>query len=150
MSIIKEIESAKYHCITGINEPEDNTLEFQLLCGKVSEYEEDICINDINVISARSINIDENSGYKVTFQSYLGYVVLNESYVDKLGDKFIGINPRIYSESAFLNYIKEDTFATKDYPGEFKQYTFTGENHVINVVSESEPEFERMINLNVQ
>ena len=141
---MKEIESAKYHFITGINEPEDNSLEFELICGMVSENEEKVFIGNKNIGPARRILTDKNNRYKIRFESYIGYTVLDESYADKLGEKFTGFNPRIYSDSNFLNYIKEDTFASIDYPGEFKHYAFLSENHIVNVASESEPEFEKI------
>ncbi|WP_378187502.1 hypothetical protein ACE939_04055 [Aquimarina sp. W85] len=141
---MNEIEIAKYYFITKINEPEDNSLEFELICGVVSENEEDVLIGDKNLGPARRILEDYNNRYKITFDSYIGYAVLDESYADKLSDNFTGYNPRIYTESNFLNYIKEDTFATKDYPGEFKHYAFLSENHLLNVAAESEPKIEKI------
>lgn len=43
-----EIESATYCFITGINEPEDSFLEFELVCGTVSESEEHIFVVNKN------------------------------------------------------------------------------------------------------
>jgi hypothetical protein len=141
---MNKIESAEYYFITGIKESEDNTLEFELICGIVSENEEDVFFSDTNLGQARKILTDKNNRYLIRFASYIGYTVLDESYADELGEKFTGFNPRIYSESNFLNYIKQDTFANKDYPGEFKHYAFLSENHIINIASESEPEFEKI------
>ena len=141
---MKEIESAKYFFITGINEPENNSLEFELICGIVSEKEEDVFVGNKNLGPARPILMNEDYKYKIKFDSYIGYSVLDESYAEQLGDNFTGHNPRIYSSSNFLDYIKTDTFATKDYPGEFKHYAFLSENHVLNIASESEPEIEKV------
>jgi hypothetical protein len=141
---MKEVKLAKYYYITGIHEPKDNSLEFELICGIVSEKEEDAFVGNQNFGSALPILINEDYKYKIKFDNYIGYSVLNESYADKLGDDFTGNNPRIYSSSNFLDYIKFDTFATKDYPGEFKHYAFLSENHILNVVAESEPEIEKM------
>jgi hypothetical protein len=141
---MKEIKPAKYYFITEIKEPEDNSLEFKLICGIVSKKEQVVSVGNQNLGPVRPILMNEDYKYKITFDSYIGYSVLDESYADKLGDDFTGHNPRIYSNSNFLDYIKTDTFATKDYPGEFKHYAFLSENHVLNVVAESEPEIEKI------
>lgn len=141
---MEEILSSEYYFITRINEPEDNSLEFELICGIVSEKEEDIFIGDQNLGPAHPILKNEKYKYKIKFDSYIGYSVLDESYAHRLGGEYTGHNPRIYSSSNFMNYINTDTFATKDYPGEFKHYAFISENHILNVASESEPKIEKI------
>lgn len=143
-----EIESAEYYYhyyITRINEPEDNSLEFDLFCGFVSENEEDVIVGDVNLGPGRRILMNENYKYTIKFKSYIAYSVLNENYADKPGEVYTGDNPRIYSSSNFLDYIMADTFVTKDYPGEFKHYAFLSANHFINVVSLLEPIIEKVI-----
>lgn len=141
---MKEIESAKYYFITGINEPEDNSLEFELICGIVSEKGEDVFVGNHNLGPARPILMNEDCKYKIKFDTYIGYAVLDESYAEKLGDTFTGHNPRVYTCSHFLDYIKASTFASKDYPGEFKHYAFVSENHVLNVAAQYEPDIEKV------
>ncbi len=135
-----EINSAKYIYISKILEYELNCLEFELTIAKASEIKEELEIGKINLGQVSRIITNEHSPvYKITFDAYIGYSVLNESYINITNGKFTGRNIRIYTESFFLDYIKKDTFATKDYPGEFLHYMFLGQDHIINIASSKEP-----------
>ncbi|UTW65367.1 hypothetical protein KFE94_11955 [bacterium SCSIO 12643] len=121
----------------------DNSLEFELICGVVSEKEEDVYVGNQNLDPTHPILMNKDYRYKIKFDSYIGYSVLDESYTDKLGDNFTGNNLRIYSSSNFLDYIKADTFTFIDSPGDFRHYVFLSENHILNVVAESEQKLEK-------
>ncbi|WP_196890131.1 hypothetical protein [Aureivirga sp. CE67] len=141
---MKQIESSEYYSITKINEPKENSLEFLFISQKVSDKEENIKIGDHSINSYRQITENESLKYRITFEKYIAYSVIDESFsVPPEGD-FTGNNPRIYSKSNFLDYIKKDTFATTDYLGEFKHYVFISINHILNIVSQIEPKIERI------
>ena len=82
---------------------------------------------------------DDSARYEIVFDDYIAYAVTNESYAGGIEEKFEGRLARIYSESAFLNYIGQGTFATADYPGPFVHYGFFCLNQIIDVVSERPP-----------
>ncbi|MCB2387447.1 hypothetical protein [Thalassolituus alkanivorans] len=82
---------------------------------------------------------DDSAHYEIVFDDYIAYAVTNESYDGGIEEKFEGRLARIYSESAFLNYIGQGTFATEDYPGPFVHYGFCCLNQIIDVVSERPP-----------
>lgn len=82
---------------------------------------------------------DSSARYEIVFDDYIAYAVTNESYAGGIEEKFEGRLARIYSESAFLNYIAQGTFATADYPGPFVHYGFCCLNQIIDVVSERPP-----------
>jgi hypothetical protein len=67
---------------------------------------------------------DSSSHYEIVFEDYIAYAVTNESYAGGIEEKFEGGLARVYSESAFLNYISQGTFATAEYPGPFVHYGF--------------------------
>ena len=62
---------------------------------------------------------DSSAHYEIVFDDYIAYAVTNESYAGGMEEKFEGRLARVYSESAFLNYISQGTFATAEYPGPF-------------------------------
>jgi hypothetical protein len=145
MKYFEEINNEKNILITKIFEPDENSLEFELGIGQVSEFVEEIIINENIISSARRIQFDKDSiRFKVFFETYICYSVINESYESLGGNKFDGNKIRIYSDSNFLNYLKADTFATLDYPGEFKHYAFISQNHIINIASLQEPNIEKL------
>jgi len=88
---------------------------------------------------------DRSARYEIIFEDYIAYVVTNESYAGGIEEKFEGRLARVYSESAFLNYIGQGTFATTEYPGPFVHYGFCCLNQIIDVVSE-EPPVVKLIN----
>ncbi len=82
---------------------------------------------------------DSSAHYEIIFDDYIAYAVTNESYAGGIEEKFEGRLARVYSKSAFLNYIGQGTFATSEYPGPFVHYGFCCLNQIIDVVSESPP-----------
>ncbi|MCK7589990.1 hypothetical protein M0G43_05335 [Subsaxibacter sp. CAU 1640] len=145
MKHLNEIASAKYGFITNIREPEEYVLEFHLEIAQISDNDEDVIIGNQNIGPARRIYVDEKSPkFKIRFNNYIGYSTINESYARQLEGEFTGINPRIYTESNFLYYIKKDSFASKDYPGEFKHYAFLSDNLIMNIASQTEPEIIKL------
>lgn len=89
---------------------------------------------------SKPIEVTENSAqYEIVFENYIAYAVTNESYAGGIEEKFEGRLARVYSESAFLNYISQGTFATTEYPGPFVHYGFCCLNHIIDIVSERPP-----------
>ena len=90
--------------------------------------------------SSKPIEVTSSSAnYEIIFDNYIAYAVTNESYAGGIDEVFEGRLARIYSESAFLNYIGQGTFATSDYPGPFKHYGFCCLNQIIDIVSEEPP-----------
>jgi hypothetical protein len=82
---------------------------------------------------------DSSVRYEIVFDDYIAYTVTNESYAGGIEEKFEGRLARVYSESAFLNYISQGTFATAEYPGPFIHYGFCCLNQIIDIVSERSP-----------
>ena len=145
MNYYNEVNEAKDVFITKIFEPSENSLELELSIGKVSEFEEDTIISKINIGPSKRVYFDHESiRYKIYFENYICYSVINESFEQLGGEIFIGRNIRIYAESNFLNYVRADTFATNEYPGEFRHYAFLSWNHIVNVASQAEPIIERL------
>lgn len=93
--------------------------------------------------AANEIIADETIVYKITFDSYIGYTVLNESYSAYGDDKFVYGNLfRVYTASRYLKFIEETTYAgsfTKSY----KHYGILCLDQVVDVICEHEPEITK-------
>lgn len=56
--------------------------------------------------------------YEMMFNDYITYSVANEKYANAdEAEEYEGNLARIYSKSAFLDYVANSTFATSDYRG---------------------------------
>ncbi|MDQ3291313.1 MAG: hypothetical protein M3Q05_08495 [Bacteroidota bacterium] len=145
MNYLEEINEARNIIATDLFEPEENTLHFILIIGLVSDTPIDIHINGGRINKAYEVSYDgSNNRYKIYFDSYICYSVINESYEQLGGVSFSGNKIRVYADSNFLNYVKADTFATNKYPEEFKHFAFITQNHIINVASVEEPIIEKL------
>jgi hypothetical protein len=146
MKYFTEINEHLYLYLTDISEPEENELRLVIEEAKASGPEEDVKIGDKTIEGTRAIlSTDDCAAYEVIFEDYIGYSVLNESYVS--GDEseiFDGILFCIYSKSHYLDYISKGSFASADYPGPFKHYGFNCLNHIVDVASMSEPKIKRI------
>jgi hypothetical protein len=77
---------------------------------------------------------------QLEFDSFIGYSVLNECYtVWDDYEQFHGKIFRIYQKSRYLDFITLGTIATDEHPGPFKHYRIAGLNHIVDIVSTSEP-----------
>jgi hypothetical protein len=145
MKYWNEIDTLEYGFLTKITESAENTLVFEIEYGRPAEYEEMVKIGNQDFGMARRIIRDAKSPkYQIRFDEYIGYSVINESYADKGSEDFIGNYLRVYQNSNYLDFIGKESFASKDYPGEFKHYEFLTENHIVDVISHYEPTIEKL------
>ncbi|MCB1755804.1 MAG: hypothetical protein KDJ38_09790 [Gammaproteobacteria bacterium] len=110
------------------------------------EEEPNEALREILSVSKPIVVTDSSARYEIVFDDYIAYAVRNESYAGGIEEKFEGKLARVYSESAFLNYIGQGTFATTEYPGPFVHYGFCCLNQIIDVVSERPPKV-KLINV---
>jgi hypothetical protein len=135
-----------YIYLKDINEPEDNHLRLTFFRSKYSNSS-NVDISDINTTNSySSIDIDDSLPIiQLDFDWYIGYSVINECFtvLDKYelskGNAF-----RIYSKSRYLDFINAGTIATEEYPGPFKHYEIACLNHIIDIVSVSEPTIKEL------
>ncbi|OAB42335.1 hypothetical protein [Paenibacillus antarcticus] len=124
-----------------IFEPEENALRLLFSPSVTSETPQTITIGEIEFQDTYSIDIDETLPIlQIDFETYVGYSIRNESFTSWDDyEEFEGKIFRIYSKSRYLDFIKVSTFASEDYPGPFKHFGIACLNHVVDVVSVSEP-----------
>jgi hypothetical protein len=127
--------------LMNVEEPIENSLRLTLLRSKTSSVPETLKIANGIIDNLYSIDPDYSIPLiQINFETYIGYSILNESFTT-LDDyeEFVGKAFRIFKKSRYLDYIKEGTFATAEYPGPFKHYEIACLNHIIDIVSMSEP-----------
>lgn len=145
MTNYERINSESNIFLTKIFEPEENSLEFELTMGIVGKLKESHKILGVDIGPSRQIFHNENSEiFKITFDQYIAYSVINESYESLGGTEYVGEKIRTYKKSNFLDYVKADTFASSDYPREFKHYAFITLRHIVNIVACVEPIIEKI------
>lgn len=145
--MFQSINNHKYLEMITIQETNQNDLAIILAVAEVSKipnkltHEEepnDALRKIINKSYPIEVN-EESIKFEIIFDDYIAYAVTNESFAVGKDEEFEGRLARVYSKSAFLDYIKQGTFATFDYPGPFKHYGFCCLNHIIDIVSEFPP-----------
>lgn len=83
--------------------------------------------------------------YNITFNGYILYQIRNESfcsldnYEEKIGTHFV-----IYTKSRLLDYLNQVTDCQvlpcgTYYPGKWKHYGIITNNHILDIISDSEP-----------
>ncbi len=146
MDFFAEINSYKYIYLTHIDEPEENMLRLIIQEGIISDEEKTLDLGAAKFEGFREISVtDESKAYQVIFESYIAYSVVNESYSQWDDyELFEGKVFRIYQKSRFLDYLKLDSFATKDYPGPFEHFGFACSNHIVNIASQNKPKIKQL------
>lgn len=124
-----------------ISEPRDNHLRLTFSRSKKSDVSETIDLGGVEIKDTYSIDIDYTLPLiQLDFEWYIAFSVTNESYtVMDDYEEFEGKVFRIYQKSRYLDFIKVGTIASEDYPGPFKHYEISCLNHIVDIVSTSEP-----------
>lgn len=139
------MDEAQSLFLTSLSENHEGTLTLVFKQGQLSEVPETIQVFDVEFKDARKVEVSDNSTtFKVTFDSYAAYNVLDESYdADKEVGEYTGKFVRIYSKSDYLNYVRKVSIAF-DICSKLTHYMFASVDHIISVVSEVEPEIEKL------
>ena len=143
--MIDQIESHRFIYLIEINEPSDNVLRIVISEAQEREPSEDLKLGDAvlsSVLSdAKELVADELcTAYEILFQDYVAYSVRNESFVSvDESEQWTGRLFQKYSRSHFLDYIRVATFASDDYPGKLGLYGINCLNHIVDVISASQP-----------
>lgn len=149
MSPIESLRACKYLYLHDIGEPNDNELRLVVHEARVGGSVSEQVLNseqhpEVRKLLSESSAIEHGPGCKVfeiVWGSYVGYSVLNESFVlpEPEASKGVGRLLVEYESSVFLEYLARATFAAADYPGPFKHWALYCLNHSVNVASAEEP-----------
>jgi hypothetical protein len=145
LDVIDQIESHRFIYLIEINEPSDNVLRLVISEAQERKTSEDLKMGDVVLSSVLSdvneLVADEScNAYEILFQDYVAYGVRDESFVTPdESEKWTGRLFQVYSRSHFLDYVRVATFASDDYPGKLGHYGINCLNHIVDIVSASQP-----------
>ena len=132
------ISACRWLFLDDFSDTPANNLRLILKEGRTQDEVEDVEIGGVVLTGTRAIEHDESCRvYELVWSSYICYIVRNESYVSaKAGEEhLLGQRIRMHTQSTFLNYVAEETFASSDFPGPFSHMEVVCENHVIDIAS---------------
>jgi hypothetical protein len=151
-NFVSEISSCKWLFLKSIVEPEENSLRLEIL--------EAATLHDPNA-ETRPLNESLEHGlplgspirhvagcriFTVEWPDYVAYSVRNESYVTRDEyEIFEGRNVVKYTKSRYLDFVEQATFASGSYPGPMTHWGIFCLNHIVDVVSCSEPAWQVFI-----
>jgi hypothetical protein len=145
MTLREELDSHRYLFVEGIKEEGRNALQIIISGAVVSTEEETITVNGVEFHGTRRIE-PGSQWYELTFELYVAYFVLNESYDTRYTgiqeEKWEGKNFRTTSESMFIKFLETSSIC-RDWAGDYVHYRICCQNHVINIVTAHEPEMRK-------
>jgi hypothetical protein len=140
---LTELNQYRYFFLESIH-TDENVVTIYLKVGKEGDPE-DLTLNGVTLRGTKPVIEDEDLQIEVVFPSFIAYNVLWESFsVWSDYDIFEGRNIREYSKSRYMEYVRDDTIATDEWPGKLRHFGFCCEWHVIDIISIDEPKI-RMI-----
>ncbi len=138
-----EINACKYLYLRQLGEPQDNELRLVI--------EEAVVLSADTSAEGRSsaygpIESTEACGlFELRWENYVTYSVAKESFaMSDDAEQFSGKLFRIYSRSRFLDYVRQSTFATKEYPGPLQHIGILCLNHVLDIAAVELPIIHRL------
>lgn len=141
MKLIEIINNNKWVFLESAQVDESSNLVIIFVIGSVSN-------EHVNTIVGEAFPVvydDQSERYKVVFNDFVGYSILDESYDNIDTSHEINIDGfRIYRQSNFLDYILKDTFATQIIEKDILHYFFFTQNNLINVASSEAPEIIKL------
>ena len=125
--------------VTSLYEPDQNQLAIEITLGHVTSDEKEIYVGDIHLGSGRQIVFDNKAEkYRIYFDSYISYFVLNESFDIGISGKYSGNKIREYGKSDFIDFCKKQISGFFiDEENKIKHFVFVTQNHIVNVLTVS-------------
>jgi hypothetical protein len=136
MTPLAELQAQDCLFLDSIDEPDANSLRLVVTAARPQPDSAEA--TDPPVSGAVPVAPDSTTPtFELLFESYVAYLVRNESYARNLPDEtWDGSRTfRQYSASAFLEYIRQSTIATDSYPGPVRHFAVVCVDHVVDVVS---------------
>lgn len=127
--------------VESIGEPEVNTLRVLL---RESFFGESTAEGKYGARKLQPMATDRL--FEVTWDRYVAYYVLNESFSKPLADGTWHASYPLKSsrDSNFLEYLKAHSIASDDYPGGLVHWSIGSGNHIVEVVSTDAPDVKQL------
>lgn len=139
----------KYLYLDRLFEPAENKLSVRILeatdGGQIPvEHLDSEQFKPVKDVLAQTSAIEHRAGcriFELTWPSYVGYSVLNESFALPEPDASIRTGHLFveYTSSMYLDYLKRASWACTEFPGPYKHWAALCLNHIVDVASVDEP-----------
>lgn len=148
MKYFDKINKNSSYFLTDIHEPNDNSIFLEIKKSTTSDVVQNIMVGKIGLNEKRRIEVDKKSEYfTIQFDGYVSYHVIEEGFINfqdnkdeyKAGEFSVF---RVYSKSSYLDFILKETIANDIFPDEMKHYGLYCMNHVVHIISLTEPKIE--------
>jgi len=146
LDLFADLETCRYLFLQEIGEPQTNTVRFLFQEGRVSERTVRRKVGG-TFLEGHPVEIDDTGrSFEISWQSYVAFLVTNESFAlgDESADIYEGRRLRQYSQSQFLQQIKESNHLSDEYPGPLLHFRIVCEHHLVDVVSTQPPILRRV------
>ncbi|MFJ7839838.1 hypothetical protein ACIQXG_10185 [Lysinibacillus sphaericus] len=131
-----------YLFLDKITEPGTNALRISINRASISSKSEDVNIHEYQLHDAYPIEIDKTlPQIHIEFDSYVAYTVFDESFhFVNNEDEFRGHAIRIFTKSAYLDFVCKTTIAQEIYSyKELIHYQIVCLDHIVDIVSFEQP-----------
>jgi hypothetical protein len=143
------IRSCDYLYLGSLEEPRVNELRIVVLEARSGEplseadlaSESDPALRSILTGGRRIGHLGAYRRFEISWSNYIAYSVVNESFSngEPKSSKGVGKGLVEYSESQYLEYLSNATFATADFPGPYRHWAIYCLDHTIDIASQVEP-----------
>jgi hypothetical protein len=136
MNALSELLAQDYLVLDAIDEPSVSALRIVVRAARPQPNAAGIA--DAPVHGAVLVSPDATTPiFEVRFESYVGYLVRNESYAKSLpGESCEGGRAyRQYDSSEILDFMRRSTIASDSYPGPVRHYSLVCVDHIVDVIS---------------
>lgn len=140
MNLIDQINRHRNLYLDELGEINENVLRIVVSEAVASKDTEDLVIGNTTISGRRIVSDEACASYEFVFDQYIAYTVFNESYTyGDPNDPNIGLLFRTYANSLFLDFVRQATFATDDFPGKLTHYEIVCLDHIIDVAAVANP-----------
>jgi hypothetical protein len=143
---IAALNSCEHLFLSEIEELDYNGLRLVVREGRVAGKHRALQVGETVISDCTPIGITlESAAFELVWRKYVAYSILNESFAaPDDADRFEGSRFRLYSKSAFIDYVSRASFACAEYPGPTQHYEVVCENHIVDVIAAIGPVVQRL------
>ncbi|AMO34216.1 hypothetical protein ACE1MS_07245 [Lysinibacillus sp. fkY74-1] len=138
-----------YLFLDNLVEPGTNSLRISIKRAAISSKSDDVSFDEFTFNDVYPIEIDTTLPViDIEFDSYVSYSIYDESFhFVSQEDEFIGNSVRLFTKSAYLDFISKGTIALDIYSyKELFHYQIVCLDHIIDIVSFDKPTLYKQVN----
>jgi hypothetical protein len=144
-SFFDEINACQYLFLRDLLERDRNSLTAIVEEARAASEPGTVQVGAIKFSDARRITSEDGyRKFRLHWDSYVAYSVTNESFGTSIQrETFEGSLLRRYLRSRYLDFVRNTTIASDDYPGKLVHVGLLCQDHIVDVISVAPPEITR-------